>query len=107
MTAELIVVSASGIVLKLVGDYAQGLGCTSESVSRPEGPGIRIDIAQYEARLVDILTHVALACAKAGLDVNEPWCELTYRGAKANSQVRLALRIARFNIEGVTAGATE
>jgi hypothetical protein len=106
MTAELTVVSTSGVVLKLVGDYAHGLGCATESVSRAEGPAIRIDIAQYEARLVDILTHVALACAKAGLDVNEPWCELTYRGTKANSQVRLALRITSFNIEG-SAAATQ
>ena len=105
MTAELTVVSASGVVLKLVSDYAHGLGCAWESVSKPEGPGIRIDIAQYEARLVDLLTHVALACAKAGLDVNEPWCELTYRGTQANSQVRLALRLTRFNIEGTAAAS--
>jgi hypothetical protein len=107
MTAELTVVSGSGVVLKLVGDYAHGLGCASEAVSTAEGTGLRIDIGTFDARLVDILTHVALACAKAGLDVDEPRCELTYRGANANSRVRLALRIARFDIEGVGAGAIQ
>lgn len=105
MTAELTIVSANKVVLSLVSEYAHGLGCAWESVTRPEGAGIRIDIANFDARLVEILTHVALACAKAGLDVDEPWCEIRYHGTNANSQVRLALRLARFDIEGLAAGA--
>ena len=104
MTAHLAVLSGNGVVLKLVSDYAHGLGCTSESTSEPEGSGVRIAMSNDEVGLLDLLTQVALGCAKAGLEVNEPVCVLTAHGAGAASQVRLALRMERFNIESASEG---
>ena len=105
MTAHLAVLSRNGLVLKLVSDYAHGLGCASEAISEPEGNGIRIAMSNDDVGLVDLLTQVALGCAKAGVEVNEPLCLVTSRGAGASSQVRVALRMGRFNIESAVGGA--
>ena len=49
-----------------------------------------------------MLTHVALSAAKAGVDVAEPLCHLTYRHSGVTSSVTLTLRIAELRIDTAT-----
>ena len=42
--------------------------------------------------------HVALSATKAGVEVTEPVCQITYRHAGVTSDVNLTLRIADFHI---------
>jgi hypothetical protein len=58
---------------------------------------IRIEIDDDHS-LVELLTHVALSAAKAGVDVTEPVCHVTYQHEGVTSEVTLALRIAEFGI---------
>ena len=98
MTAHLTVRSDSDLVLVMVGDYARGLGCASEPAPAAK-PGVRIVLPDADSRLLDLITYVALGCVKAGVDVAEPICDLTYQYAGAAAQVRLVLRIDSFTID--------
>jgi hypothetical protein len=102
MTANVTVQSGNALVLGLVGDYARGLGCVLDASPPGDHPAIRITIAGVDERLVEVLTHVALSCIKAGVDVTEPLCEVTCRHPGVSSDVRLSLRVADFHIDTAT-----
>jgi hypothetical protein len=52
-----------------------------------------------DERLLELMTHVAFGCVKAGIDVGEPECEIVYHYAGSSSQVRLVLRMDSFTID--------
>lgn len=104
MTTSLTVVSGSDLVFSLLGDFARGLGCAVELMS-PEERAIRISMPEDGDVLIELLTHVALSATRAGVELTEPLCYLTYRHARVPSEVRLGLRIAEFAIDHPPAAA--
>jgi hypothetical protein len=98
MTLSVTLVSENDLVLRLVRDFAHGLGCT---VTAPKSAdrSIRIEVDDDDHSLVELLTHVALSAAKAGVDVAEPICHVTYQHRSVTSEVTLTLRIAEFRID--------
>lgn len=105
MTVHLTLVSGNALVISLVRDFARGLGCAVDAVPVAEGRGIRINVSDGGHILIELLTHVALSATKAGVDVAEPLCRVTYQHSGVSSQVRLALRVAEFGIDNVAAPA--
>ncbi|MGH9255845.1 MAG: hypothetical protein ACRD3C_14890 [Vicinamibacterales bacterium] len=103
MTVYLTLISGNDLVLRLVGDFARGLGCTLDMVTAPAGRGIRIEVPDVGHGLVELLTHVALSATKAGVDVSEPLCQVTYRYGDVSSEATLALRVADFRIDAAAA----
>ena len=104
MIASLTLVSRNDLVLSLVADFAHGLGCTVDTVP-PWKRRIKISMPatpESDEMLIELLTHVALSAAKAGVEVTEPLCYLTCRHGSAASEVMLALRIEEFAIDSKT-----
>jgi len=99
MTAHLTLESENELVLRIVSDYARGLGCTFDTVPTSTGRGIRTEVTDAGDTLLELLTHIALSAMKAEVDVAEPLCRLSYRHGSAASQVTLGLRIAEFSID--------
>jgi hypothetical protein len=96
MTVSTTLVSTNALILRLVHDFARGLGCpVHESADRR----IRIDLDNDDQKLLELLTHVALSATKAGVDVGEPLCHVTYRHQGVTSDVTLTLRIADVRID--------
>jgi hypothetical protein len=101
---HLTVVSKSELLLQLVGDFARGLGC---AVGGDDGSSLlRIDVSDADDGLLELLDYVALSAARAGVDVGEPLCRLTYRRGEAAAQVTLDLRIADFSLGNARADTT-
>ena len=99
MTVSVTLVSEHDQVLRLVRDFAHGLGCPVEPGQMSAGRSIRMELDDTDQRLVELLTHVGLSAAKVGVDVAEPLCYLTCRHPGVTSNVTLTLRIADLRIE--------
>ena len=99
MTIAVTLVTESDQLLRLVRDFAHGLGCRVDMAPVSSGGGIRIALDDDDHSLVELLTHVALSAAKAGVDVAEPLCHVTYQHRSVTSEVILTLRIAEFRID--------
>jgi len=100
MTLALTLVSESDLLRRLVRDFAHGLGCQVDAVPTSSGgQSIRIAVNENDHSLVELLTHVALSAAKAGVDFAEPLCHVTYQHRGVASQVTLTFRIAEFRID--------
>lgn len=99
MIVRLMLVSENEVVLRLVGDFARGLGCALDIIPASPGRGIRMEVPDAGDTLLELLTHVALSATKAGVDVSEPLCRVTYRHSNAPSEVTLGFRIAEFSID--------
>ena len=97
MKVSVTLVSENDLVLGLVRDFARGLGCPVTAASPERSICIEADDADHS--LMELLTHVALSAVKAGIDVAEPLCHVTYRHRSVTSEVTLALRIAEFRID--------
>ena len=100
MAVFVTLVSENDLILRLVSEFAHGLGCPVDIGQMSSGHSIRIEVDDDDRNLVELLTHVALSAAKAGVDVAEPLCHVTYPGA--TSDVTLTLRIAEFRIDKAT-----
>jgi hypothetical protein len=100
MAVFVTLVSENDLILRLVYEFAHGLGCPVDIGLMSSGHSIRIEVDDDDRNLVELLTHVALSAAKAGVDVTEPLCHVTSRGA--TSDVTLTLRIAEFRIDTAT-----
>jgi hypothetical protein len=106
MTVSVTLVSGNDLILRLVHDFAHGLGCRVTDAERTSsGRSIRIELDDEDHSLVELLTHVALSATKAGVDVAEPRCHVTYRHNGVSSNVTLTLRIADVRIDTVTRNA--
>jgi hypothetical protein len=106
MTIHLVLISENPMVLRLVGDFARGLGYTVATAPVEEGRGIQMDVPDGADTVLEVLSYVALSATKAGIDVSEPRCRVTYRHPSAPSEVTLGLRVAEFNITGVATPGT-
>jgi hypothetical protein len=99
MTIAVTLVTENDQLLRLVRDFAHGLGCRVDMAPVSSGGSIRIALDDDDHSLVELLTHVALSAAKAGVDVAEPLCHVTYQHRSVTSEVTLTLRIAEFRID--------
>lgn len=99
MTIAVTLVTESDLLRRLVRDFAHGFGCRVDMAPTSSGRSIRIAVNDDDRTLLELLTHVALSAAKAGVDVAEPVCHVTYRHPSVASEVRLTLRIAEFRID--------
>jgi hypothetical protein len=99
MTVSVTLVSENDQVLRLVRDFAHGLGHPVDVAQTSAGQGVRIEVDDEDHSLVELLTHVALSAAKAGVNVAEPLCYVTYQHRSVTSQVTLSLRIIDFRID--------
>jgi hypothetical protein len=100
MTIVVTLVTESDQLLRLVSDFAHGLGCRVDRAPTSSGHSIRIAVDEDDDHsLVELLTHVALSAAKAGVDLAEPLFHVTYRHRSVSSEVTLTLRIADFRID--------
>jgi len=94
MTVHFILVSENELLLRLVREFAQGLGWTAEEA--PEGISVvQPDMLDGGDHFLRLLTYVALAAAKAGIAASEPLCRVRYREGKG-AEVSLSVRIAGF-----------
>ena len=98
MTVSLSVTSKNDQVLHLVHDFAVGLGCAADWTTTPADRGVRVHVDD-EHNVLELLTHVALSATKAGVDVSEPLCQMTYLYSGAASNVTLALRLVDVDID--------
>lgn len=98
MTAHLTLESENELVLRLVSDFARGLGCTFDTVPTSTGRGMWTEVPDADT-LLELLTHIALSAMRAEVDVAEPLCRVTYRHGSVPSQVTLGFRIAEFSID--------
>ena len=97
MTVHFTLVSDNELLLRLVREFAQGLGWTVEEA--PVGISVvQPDILDGGDHLLRLLTYVALAAAKAGIDASEPLCHVRYREGKG-AEVSLGVRIADFDMK--------
>ena len=99
MTVYLTLTSGNDLVLRLVSEFARGLGCAVDAASTTANHRIRIEVPDNGHTLVELLTHVALSATKAGIDLTEPLCEVASRHVGASSEVKLAFRVAEFSID--------
>jgi len=98
MTLSVTLVSENDQLRHLVRDFAHGLGCPVTAAKSPD-KAIRIEVDDHDHSLVEVLTHVALSAAKAGVNLAEPICHVTYQHRSVTSEVTLTLRIAEFRID--------
>ena len=94
---ELTVVSGSTALLRLVREFAEGLGWTLASFA-PSSITLREPDESPPERVLNLLTYVSLSAAKEGIDASEPLCRIRYREGPA-SEVTLGLRIIEFDIK--------
>ena len=103
MTLFVTLVSESELVLSLVRDYARGLGCPVTAVASDRS--VRIEVQDDDhSSLLELLTHVALSAAKAGVNVAEPTVRVTYQHPSVTTEVALTLRIDEFRIDVARVG---
>lgn len=99
MTAHLMLESRNEALLRIVGDFAVGLGYPPDVPPEMNGRAIRIQIPESSEMLLDLVTHIALSATKTNEDLDEPVCHVLFRHANAAATVRLDLRIAEFHID--------
>ena len=97
MTVHFTLATKSDDLFRLVGDFAQGLGCTLQE--EPIVDTLRAEVPDGAETLLNLITFVALSAMKCGVALDEPLCEVTYRQGAA-SEVTLALRIADIRLHG-------
>ena len=102
MTVRFTLVSENELLLRLVREFAQGLGWTVEDASPSVVTVRQPDVLEGSDHLLRLLTYVALGTAKAGIDVSDPICRVGYREGKG-AEVSLGLRIADFDMRPSTA----
>jgi hypothetical protein len=94
VNVHLTILSQSDSLLHLVRDFAAGLGCETSL-----GPArLRVELPDAEDPLLELLDYIALGTTKAGIDVDEPLCRMTYRRGDAPAEVTLELRITGFSL---------
>jgi hypothetical protein len=104
MTGHLTLESKSEVVLRYVADFARGLGCAVAAPADSGAHAIRIALPESSDALLELISHVALSATRAGVDIGEPRCHITFQHDKAPSVVTLALRIDEFNIDAASNG---
>ena len=98
MNLSVTLVTDNDVVRRLVSDFAHGLGRPVTAAISPDR-AIRIEVDDDVQSLVELLTHVALSAAKAGINVAEPTVRVTYQHPSVTTAVALTLRIDEFRID--------
>jgi hypothetical protein len=104
VSLQFTVLSQNDDLLRLVGDFAKGLGCTVD----PKGNSRELRIvppASDEELLLELVGYVALSATRAGVDLGEPLCRVTYRRGGAPAQATLDFRITDFRLAGARSDA--
>jgi hypothetical protein len=104
MTGHLTLESKSEVVLRYVADFARGLGCAATTPADAHGRAIRMALPESSDALLELMSHVALSATRAGVDIGEPVCYVTFQHDHAPSVVTLGLRLAAFNIDTAASG---
>jgi hypothetical protein len=94
---QLNVLSQNDLLLRLVGDFARGLGCAVHENEASSELRIESSAADDEVML-ELLGFVALSATRTGVDLAEPLCRVTYWRGDATAQTSLDLRIADFRL---------
>jgi hypothetical protein len=89
------------MLLRLVGDFATGLGCAVHT--NDDRDELRIEASGATDELLELVGYVALGATRAGVDLGEPLCRLTYRRGDAPAQVTLDFRITDFRLDAARA----
>ena len=105
MTGHLTLESKSEVVLRYVADFAHGLGCAVDTPPDSHGGAIRMALPESSDSLLELLSHVALSATRAGVDISEPLCRVTFQHDQAPSVVTLGVRLAAFNIDAASSGS--
>ena len=73
----------------------------------PSGSELRIESSAADDELMlDLLGFVALSATRAGVDLAEPLCRVTYRRGDAQAQTILELHIAGFRLTAARSANT-
>jgi hypothetical protein len=99
MIVRLMLISENETILRLVGDFAKGLGCPVNTLRGPLGNGVGTELPDAGDTLLELLNYVALSATKAGIDPAEPLCRITYWHPGAAAQVTMGLRVAEFSLD--------
>ena len=98
MTVHLTLVTDSESIRHQVADFAKGLGCTVRGASTSPDGGLTAELPDEGEALLELLTHVALTAAKAGVDLSEPLCRVFYKHQTSAPEVEIGFRLTEFNI---------
>ena len=99
MTVHLTLFTDSEPIRHQVADFAKGIGCSVNGAAET----LRADLPDDGEMLLELLCHVALTATKAGVDLSEPLCRVTYRHQPHAPEVELGFRLTEFNITTHTA----
>lgn len=97
MNATLTVRSQDDTIVRYVRDFARGLGCAVGDRGESADGEVRIELADTGDVLVELLDYVALSAIRAGVDVHEPLCRLSYRRG-GSVEVTLGLRCVELTL---------
>jgi len=98
MTVHLTLFTDVEAIRHQVADYARGLGCTVTGAPVVPESGIYATLPDEGEALLELLTHVALTATKAGVDLSEPLCRVTYQHQSAAPEVLVGFRLTEFSI---------
>lgn len=86
-------------VLTLVREFAHGLGCRPVAEAAPARDAIRFELAGGAEELLHLLSYVALAATRTGVEVSAPLCQITYQEPHAAATTTLKLRLSDLSLE--------
>ena len=99
MTIQLLLVSQSDALLRLVREFAEGLGCgVGVQATSPTDVRVRLPEEAGADLLLHLLSYVALSAVKLGLDPSEPRCRVHFREPKAAAAVTLGLSVSAIDL---------
>jgi hypothetical protein len=104
MTVHLVLFTDSEDIRQQVADYAKGLGCTVSAAAVSPDQGLRAELPDEGAALLELISHVALAATKFGVDLSEPLCRVTYKHRPMSPEVAIGFRLTEFNINTASRG---
>jgi len=99
MIVRLTLFSENHDLLRLVGDFAKGLGCHLRDVPPALGRGLETELPDGDDALLELLSYVALSATKAGVAVEEPLCRINYWHEGASAEVTMDLHVADFTLD--------
>jgi len=102
MIIQFTLASRSPALLKLVGEFAEGLECEFGVQTTHADVRARLPEDASADLLLHLLSYVALSSVKLGLDVSEPQCQVRFHEPKAAAAVTLALSVSAVDLENAS-----
>ena len=99
MIIQFTLASRSRALLKLVGEFAEGLECEFDARTTPHAD-VRAWLPEDASAdlFLHLLSYVALSSVKLGLDVSEPQCQVRFHEPKAAAAVTLAFSVSAVDL---------